>query len=366
MPRLADAARGLFPAIAIVAAGLSIASVLWAGHASGTLGYDYACCYDIAARRALAGGPIYDLSFHRVGPEGLFDYPIPFLGIVLPFAALLSPQSASIAWIGMLLVAFAAAIALLPVRRDVRWLSLLLAGVSWPVVYSLKLGQVGSLLFLVLVIAWRNLARERRLGVLIGLGTLIKLQPGLLLAWAALRRRTLVVLFGAATLLALGAAAAAIVGLGQWADYVTLLRQLTNPIETPGSLAPAALAYRLGASYGLAVGVEVVTIAASLLILARITLRAPVDVSFMAAIVVSQLISPVLWDHYAILLLLPVAWFLDRGLYAAALIPLALAWPIEPLAPAAVYPIAYVVTLLGLLVVGEQGTTRPASATVAR
>ena len=361
MRRLADAAHGLLPAVAIAGAAVSIGLVLWAGQASGTLGYDYSCCYDLAARRALAGGPIYDLSFHGLGPGGLFDYPIPFLGLVLPFAALLSPQSATIAWIGLLLLAMCAGIAALPVRREVRWLTLLLAGVSWPVVYSLKLGQVGALLFLILTLAWRNLARDGRLGVLIGLGTLTKLQPGLLFVWLALRLRVPAIVAGGITILVLVIAATIAAGLGQWADYVTLLRQVSDPIATPQSLAPAAIAYRLGASVGVATAIQVGTDVGALLILLRVSLRGPADVSFLAAVVVSQLITPVLWDHYAFLLLLPVAWFLERGIYAAALIPLLLAWPLQPVTPGFLYPLLFGITLLALLAVAERGPARAAA-----
>jgi hypothetical protein len=45
----------------------------------------------------------------------------------------------------------------------------------------------------------------------------------------------------------------------------------------------------------------------------------------MATIVASQLLSPPLRDHYAVLLLLPIAWLMGRGWKWAALIPL-LGW----------------------------------------
>ena len=35
--------------------------------------------------------------------------------------------------------------------------------------------------------------------------------------------------------------------------------------------------------------------------------------SYLVAVIASQLLSPILWDHYALLLLLPVAWLVDRG-----------------------------------------------------
>ena len=42
-------------------------------------------------------------------------------------------------------------------------------------------------------------------------------------------------------------------------------------------------------------------------------LRGPAVPSYLATVIVSQLLSPILWDHYALLLLLPVAWLVDRG-----------------------------------------------------
>ena len=43
----------------------------------------------------------------------------------------------------------------------------------------------------------------------------------------------------------------------------------------------------------------------------------------MVAVVATQLVSPLLWDHYAVVLLLPTAWLLARGAWWALAIPLA-------------------------------------------
>ena len=45
----------------------------------------------------------------------------------------------------------------------------------------------------------------------------------------------------------------------------------------------------------------------------------------MVTIVASQLLTPLLWDHYAVILLLPVAWLLERGRSWAVAFPL-LGW----------------------------------------
>jgi hypothetical protein len=68
--------------------------------------------------------------------------------------------------------------------------------------------------------------------------------------------------------------------------------------------------------------------------------------------VASQLVSPILWEHYAVLLLLPVAYLHSIGRRWALLIPLATAVALVTLTPPIVYPIAFYVTLIATLVAG--------------
>ena len=56
-------------------------------------------------------------------------------------------------------------------RGPVRWWIVLLAGLSWPFVYAIKLGQVGPILFLLFAIGWRWLDDPIRLGASVALGT---------------------------------------------------------------------------------------------------------------------------------------------------------------------------------------------------
>ena len=93
----------------------------------------------------------------------IYLYPPPFVLLAVPFA-LLPASIAPAAWIAAMLGAFLVGVALLPVRRDVRWAIVLLGGLSWPLAYSLKLGQVGPLLFLLFAAGWRWLDRPGRLG----------------------------------------------------------------------------------------------------------------------------------------------------------------------------------------------------------
>jgi Glycosyltransferase family 87 len=345
----------LLPVLAIVVfAGMSAVILAVAGD---TLGYDFRA-YHAAASRVLAGQPLYDLSYTLSGPFGLFYYPPTFLPLVLPFAAL-PAGPATWAWIAAMLAAFAAGVWAMPVAARTRWLVVLLAGLSWPFVYGLKLGQVGPLLFLVFAVGWRALDRPRVLGVAGAIGAAIKLQPGIVLAWALATRRWGAVLAGAATLLVLAAAVTALTGFGAWADFATIIGRVNDPITTPHNFTPGAVAYQLGLARGAAAAVQWVSTALVVVAIAWAALRRPAVPSYLAVVVASQLLSPVLWDHYAMLLLLPVAWLLDRGHRWAALIPLATSVPLVGLIPALVYPTAFWVTLIAVLAQRDPGTTLP-------
>jgi hypothetical protein len=319
--------------------------------AGSTLGYDYQA-YASAADRLIHGQALYDPSVNVAGGFLLFYYPPPFVLLAVPFA-LLPASIGATAWIAAMLGAFGVGVALLPVRRDVRWAIVLLGGLSWPLAYSLKLGQVGSLLFLLFVVGWRWRDRPGRLGAAIALGTIVKIQPAVLLGWAALTRRwraiwvaLLVLLFGAFL-------ATQLTGMATWSDYLELLRRVSAPVTTAHNFTPGAIAFQLGVPEGAAMAIQLAITVAVLAVTVWAALRSSAEVSYLTAVTASQLISPLLWDHYAMLLLVPVAWLLQRRHWWAALIPLATATPIVLLGivPAAIYPILFGLGLLAPLFV---------------
>ncbi|MGP1673951.1 MAG: glycosyltransferase family 87 protein, partial [Candidatus Limnocylindrales bacterium] len=167
--------------------------------AGDTLGFDF-LAYHQAAVRLLDGQPLYDMSFAATGGFGLFYYPPTFAPMLLPFG-LLSAATATWTWLVVSVAAFLVGVAALPVSRSVRWWIVLLAGLSFPFVYAVKLGQVGPVLFLAFAIAWRTLDRPTGLGLTGAVGAAIKLQPGLVLVWALLTRRWTAVVVGAVALL---------------------------------------------------------------------------------------------------------------------------------------------------------------------
>lgn len=379
----AGLARTALPVSAMVAFAVVTAAV--AASAGDTLGYDF-LAYHGAARRVIEGRPVYDLGYQQAGGFGLFLYPPTFLPLILPFG-LLDPAAATWTWMAAMIVALLAGIRLLPVPVTVRWAVLLLAALDWPVAYTIKLGQVTPLLFLLVVLGWRGLQRSEEggsaaaagdrdgrrpsgldlLGASAAVGAAIKIQPGLLLAWALATRRWRAVVAGVVVLLALAVVATIPVGLGAWFDYVALIRQITDPVTTEHNVTPGWVARGLGLSLAAAGLVQVaVTVAAVGALLVSIRRCTPVA-SFLIAVAVSQLVSPVLWDHYAMLLLLPVAWLLAQRQWWAVLVPLATSIPLIGVTPLSAYPVLFVITIAGMLLVGAGPRTveRPGTARAA-
>ena len=350
--------RGLSRVSALARLGLPIVAVLLfvvfvgglLANAGDTLGFDF-LAYHAAAVRVLGGQPLYDMSFVESGGFGLFYYPPPFLPLVLPFG-LLEAATAIRLWIVVLLAALAVGVAILPVSLTIRWWIVLLAGVSWPFGYAIKLGQVGPLLFLGFAVGWRWLDAPVRSGLAIAVGTAIKLQPGILLVWAFLTRRWGTVLIGVIALGLLSVVSTAFTGANAWTDFVTLIRRVGDPIATEHNLTPGAVVWQLGVDTATAGLVQAATTTLALAAVVLAAWRATAEAAFLVAVVASQLVSPILWDHYALLLLLPVAYLCAAGHWWAVLVPLAMATVLTGVIPPAIYPLAFVVMLLATLFVG--------------
>jgi len=335
--------RTALPIVALLVFATFVGLITRSAQQAGTLGFDF-LAYHQAAVRLLDGQPLYDMSFQSAGGFGLFYYPPTFAPIVLALG-LLSETTAVWLWTGLLIASFAVGTAVLPVSRTVRWWIVLLAGLSWPVAYAIKLGQVGPILYLLFAIGWRWLDDPIRLGTSAALGTAIKLQPGILFVWAVLTGRWRAAVVGAVVLGVMAVLATVLAGVGAWSDFVTLVRQVGDPITTPHNFTPGAIAYQLGVSAEVA---SLIQLASTVVVIGAVVASARLataEASYLVAVVASQLLSPVLWDHYAMILLLPVAYLAAAGRWWALLIPLVTATPLVGITPAIVYPLCFFVTL---------------------
>ena len=352
--RLASLGRAALPIVAVLAFVLGTGSAL--AVAGDTLGFDFRA-YHQAAARLIGGGPLYDTSFQAAGGFGLFYYPPTFAPLILPFGWL-AETTAVWTWTAILLASFAAGVVLLPVTRTVRWWIVVLAGLSWPFVYAVKLGQVGPILFLLFAVGWRWLEHPVKAGVAVGLGTAIKLQPGVLLVWAVLARRWMTAAVGVAVLAVLALVATVLAGTSAWSDFIQLIGQLSDPITTAHNVAPGAIAYQLGATAGVASVIQWVSVVVTLVVVVAAARWATAEASYLVAVVASQLISPILWDHYAMLLLLPVAYLCASGRWWALLIPLVTSTLLLGVTPPIAYPLCFAVVLGATFAVGIRAKRR--------
>ena len=162
----------------------------------------------------------------------------------------------------------------------------------------------------------------------------------------------LVVLVALATLLA---------GVSAWTDFLTLIGRVTDPITTPHNFTVGAVAYQAGISRDTASMLQWASMAAALVVLMVSAVRLSAVPGYLVALVASQLLSPILWDHYALLLLVPTAWLLARGHRWAVLIPLSTCVAFVGGIPSVVYPAAFWVSLVAVVGVGHAEGRAPAA-----
>jgi hypothetical protein len=268
---------------------------------------------------------MYDNAFSiGVGTcPGTYTYPPAFAVALIPWLSL--GGAAAGLWCVAMALCFLAGVALLPVKRDVRWLLVIVAALNWPLLYAVKLGQVEPILFLGFSAAWRWMDRAPVVGAATAVGALIKVQPGLLAVWAIATGRFRAAAIGISAAAMLAAAATLVTGPGAWATYVDLLRGLGGTLTTPHNFAPGAVAYQAGASESVAAAVQLASAAvAAAALVAAWRFASPVA-SLQVTIIASQLLVSPLRDHYAVLLLLPAAWLIGRGRTWAVAFPL-LGW----------------------------------------
>jgi hypothetical protein len=158
---------------------------------------------------------------------------------------------------------------------------------------------------------------------------------------------------GAVALIAIAALATLLAGVGSWTDFLTLIRAVSDPIRTEHNFTPGAVAFASGVPAEIASVLQLASTAAALILLVVASRTGTDESSYMVAVITSQLLSPILWDHYAMLLLLPVAFLLAAGRWWAVAIPLATAWPLVGVVPPVVYPLVFWVTLVIVVLVGR-------------
>lgn len=249
-----------------------------------------------------------DAAGDELGPRGIqevfrFPYPAGAAVALAPFGAI-AFQAAAALWAALLIVSLLAALWLLEVR-DPRVLAVV--ATSAPVISSVRLGTLTPLLVLLVAAVWRWRDRRWISGGALALAMSLKLFPWPLVVWLAATRRWAAALIavGAATTYTLVAwAAIGFAGLGVYPD---LIRRLADVVADRGYSLVA-----LGATAGLPAAVSealpwVVGLALLVGTVVSARTRSSDRWSFALALVAALAFTPIVWLHYFVLLVVPLA-----------------------------------------------------------
>ena len=250
----------------------------------------------------LAGHPIYPAATrHALEYPGNALVAPPVLAVLGAPISLLPFWAAVAVWNLVCVTGLVAGLRLVGIR-DGR--ILVLAAGSFPAVSSFVLGQPEGMFVLLGAVAWRQRGRDAgalAVGVLIAL----KLLAWPLLIWLLVTRRYRGAAVAAGSAVALTGGSWALAGFDGLRHYLGLLGRDAS-VFAARSHSLVALALHLGASQTVATAVLVIgALAASAVVL--LSGRASDHAWFGATLLAGLLSSPVVWAHYLLVLVLPIA-----------------------------------------------------------
>jgi glycosyl transferase family 87/dolichyl-phosphate-mannose-protein mannosyltransferase len=281
--------------------------------------------HDLEVFLGAATKVIHAASPYTYVADQTYAYP-PLLAFLVSPLEPLSAGWATLLWTLVSLAAVAAALWLLGVRD---WRCFALAA-AFPFTRSaVGLGTVGPLLLLAVALAWHRRNRLLEPGVAVGAAVALKLFVWPVALWLAFTRRIRPAAAAAGFALAFVLIPWAAIGFAGLGDYSHLLRRLADD-EASSSYSVVALAVRAhlpeGVGYALAL-VATAALLAGAFWVARDARRSQRDrdVAVLTLTLAAALaVSPIVWIHYFLLLLVPLAltrprltllWFLPFAYY---------------------------------------------------
>jgi hypothetical protein len=244
-------------------------------------------------------------------------YPAPVLVALTPLS-LLPLRLADVLFFLVCVAAVVAALRLLDVRD---WRCYVLAGLSWPVVFGVWLGNVSPLLLLGTAVAWRWRSRLWPAAAAIAALIVAKLFLWPLGLWLVVTRRVRVAAVAALLVLAVTVGAWAVIGFADFTEYPRMLTSVAAIGEGRGSSLVATL-MSIGVTSGPARVVALLCGIALFVPAWRLARLPGGDRHAFGLFVMASLIaSPVVWTHYLVLVFIPIA-LLSPGLSGLWFLPM--------------------------------------------
>jgi hypothetical protein len=187
------------------------------------------------------------------------------------------------------------------------WRCLLLCAISWPFMFGLYLGAVGPFLVLGAGVLWRYRARTWPPALAAAAIVAAKVFPWPLAVWLLITRRYKAFALAIAAGIVLTFGAWALIGFDGLMQYPRMLSEVSF-IQQGRAVSLVAVLLVAGVPSGIA-SVIAMALACALLLLAwRLAGGAMGDRRAFALAIIAALVStPIVWEHYMVLLLVPIA-----------------------------------------------------------
>jgi hypothetical protein len=282
---------------------LAMVGLVGLSAAEGLLAWDVRFAYLPAAEAVLDGNSPYPALDDPILEEQKgYVYPPQLLYVLIPLTVLPTPVAATLVALGMLAL-LGATLWVLGVR-DVRCYAATLLWV--PAISGVLLANISIPLAFALAVAWRYRDRVWPPGIAVGLSVSAKLLSWPIVVWMLATRRVK----AAVASLAIGAvvtlAAWAVIGFDGLRGYPDLLRRLSE-IQSERSYSFVGMASALGLDSAVA-NVAMALVGGGLLVGCVVLGRRGDDArSFTCAVAATLALSPIVWLHYLVALLVPLA-----------------------------------------------------------
>ncbi len=293
----------------LLTVALVFVAVLWTSAfivfslGAGLLAWDVRFAYLPAAEAILDGDSPYPaLDDPVLEDQKGYVYPPQLAVVLLPLTKLPIDLVALIVTAGMLAMLWLT-LRILGIR-DVRCYA---AALLWmPVASGLLLANVSIPLALALAVVWRYRDSVREPAAALGLAVSAKFLLWPLLVWTLATRRLRTTVWAVAVGVVVTFVAWAAIGFDGLGGYLDLLRRLSD-IQSENSYSIVGMASTLGLSSAVGQGLTVVLGGALLVACVVLARRGDEPRSFTCAVAATLALSPIVWLHYLVLLLVPLA-----------------------------------------------------------
>jgi hypothetical protein len=265
--------------------------------------YDFDRAFWPAGARVLHGLTPYSSPTSFAATHGFaFVYPAP--GALLFAAFAWMPRVA--ADVLFTVICIAAALGTLRILGVRDWRVYGVTMLWAPVISGWQTANLSLLLALGIAVAWKYRDRPVVAGVAVGLMVSLKLFLWPLFGWLLLSRRWRATGWAAFSAVAANIAAWVVVGFSQVSAYTDLVRAVTK-VEEVMAYTPLALALRLGAGHVLADLLAALAVVVVGYVTFRCARQHRESAVLLGAITISLLATPIVWRHYFVLFLVPLA-----------------------------------------------------------